>query len=251
MRRVITLLLLLVILGVFGGVLIVFHEKVHDTAGRVQCQNNLRQVGLALYGHHDNRGHFPPGTMPNPDLPPEKRLSWCVITYAYVEANQLYSRTDKEAAWDAENNHFAAIRPMLVYQCPAVSPLQEPVSGLAPTTYIGIAGIGMDAATLPKEDPRAGFFGYDREVGLADLKGRTSTLLVLAETARTSGSWIAGGPDTVRGLEHGSRYLGREGQFGGLHRAGTNVLFAGGSVRFLAIDTGPEVLDAMARLHGE
>src|SRR5207248_2816468 len=126
-----------------------------------------------------------------------------------------------------------------------------PVSTLVPTNYIGIAGLGPDAATLPAEDPGAGMFGYERKLSLRDLGDRKSTLLAAVETARTSGAWTASGPPTVRGVEEGGPpYLGADGQFGGTHRGGANALFADGSVRFLQDSLDPQVFRAMATVRG-
>ena len=84
-----------------------------------------------------------------------------------------------------------------------------------------------------------------------DIEGRASNLLAVAETGRAQGAWTAAGPPTVRGLEADrSPYLGPGGQFGGLHRHGTNVLMADGSVRFLGDDTAADVLESMAVLGG-
>ena len=166
----------------------------------------------------------------------------------YIEANNIYSKMDKDKDWEAEENRFAALTLIRWFQCPSY-PQGTPVSTLVPTDYLGIAGVGADAAALPKGDPRAGFFGYDRKLTPKDIQGRTSTLLEAAETGWAFGSWTAAGPPTVRGLEaDGSPYLGRGGQFGGLHREGTNVLTADCSVRLLGADTSVDVLESMAIL---
>ncbi len=117
------------------------------------------------------------------------------------------------------------------------------------TSYLGIAGVGDDAAELPRGDPRAGFFGYDRRLTAKDLTDGAATTLMLAEAA-DGGFWTAGGKATVRGLAADGRpYLGRGGQFASLHR-GTNVAFADGSVRRLTPAVSPRVLEALATVAG-
>ena len=186
--------------------------------------------------------------MPNRELPPEKRLSWLVAIYPYAQASPLYSKMKKEASWDAEENRFAALTVLRLFQCPAYPP-GFPISTLVPSHYVGIAGIGLDAAALPSSNP-CGFFGYDRELALSDIEGYKSTLVAVAETGQASGAWTAGGPATVRGLESGGApYLAVGGPFGGYHWGGVNVLMADASVRLLSRDTAPEVLEAMAVLH--
>jgi prepilin-type processing-associated H-X9-DG protein len=125
------------------------------------------------------------------------------------------------------------------------------VAGLPdPIHYVGIAGVGPDAPTLPIGHPRAGAFGYDRQVRLADLKDGGATTLLLVETTFQNGPWTAGGPATVRGLDPARQpYFGGH-QFGGAHPGGTMVAFADGSVRFLPETMAPKVFEALATIAG-
>ena len=120
------------------------------------------------------------------------------------------------------------------------------------THYVGIAGIGDDAAFLPVGDKRAGFFGYDRKTCLDDIKDGTSTTLLVVETTRDNGPWTKGGRATVRGLgpDQGP-YLGRDGQFGSRHHgAVTNVVFVDASVKFVRVEMAPGVFEALATIAG-
>jgi prepilin-type N-terminal cleavage/methylation domain-containing protein len=253
-RRGFTLIELLVVIAliaVFVGLLLPAVQKVRNAAARMSCSNNLKQIGLALDNYADSNGECPRAAMPNPELPPEKRLSWMVSLLPYVECNPLYREMEKGKPWDAEENHFAAVLVYPVYLCPADRPEPSPDT-LVPTNYIGMAGLGEDAASLPAGHPRAGFFGYDRKLTLKDLpRGAANTLFVL-ETARTQGTWIAAGPPTVRGLvEDEQPYAGRGGQFGGLHRQAVMAAFADGSVRTLEMPVEPRVLREVIRLGEE
>jgi prepilin-type processing-associated H-X9-DG protein len=244
MRNVVNALVVALILVVAGGLLIVATAKVREAANRSQCLNNLKQIGTALHSYHDSIDHFPRAAEPIPGLPPERRLSWLVSPGPYFEGTDLYVKMDRKRGWDAEENRYLALTVYRLLQCPGY-PDQPPVSTLVPTHYVGIAGLGSDAAALPAEDPAAGFFGYERQLTLSDMREGTSTLLVAVETARASGAWTAGGPPTVRGLEEGPPYLGAEGPFGGTHRGGANALFADASVRFLREKSAPRVIRAM------
>src|SRR5262249_12361312 len=159
--------------------------------------NNLKQIGFALHNYVDTYSHFPLAAMPNPALPPEKRLSWLVSIVPYMESNKLYIKLALEKGWDAPENRFLGLRVFRSYRCP-IPTAKPPDSTMAPPPYVGLAGLGPDAATLPAKHPRAGFFGYDRE--LTRLAAAHS-LLVVMETAQTTGSWTAAGPATVRGLD--------------------------------------------------
>jgi prepilin-type processing-associated H-X9-DG protein len=140
-----------------------------------------------------------------------------------------------------------------VFFCPARSHTTPPDSASA-TDYVGITGVGAAAAELPLSDPHAGFFGYDRQISLKDIKDGTATTIAVVEVL-DGGPWTAGGHSTVRGLvADGGPYLGKAGQFSSLHGSswstGVNVLFADASVRSIKATLSPEVFEAMATIAG-
>lgn len=253
MRRAIQVLIVVLILLSCGGLFSVFIVQVREAANRTQCTNNLRIFGLALGNYHDSSGNnkFPTAAMPNPQLPPEKRLSWIVAIYPFVEASNIYSRMEKEKAWDAEENQFATELPIKFFDCPGYLQITTK-HALTSTCYIGISGIGTEAINLPVEDARAGFFGYERILKRADLNDRADSILMLVETSQVHGAWTAAGSPTARGLiPTGAPYIGAEGQLGGNHRHGANAGFADGSVRFIEQSIDPAVWEAMATLSGK
>lgn len=271
MRRVIQVLIVVLILLSCGGIVGPALVQVREAANRAQCTNNLRQLTLAIGNYHDCYSAFPTAAedkpsaawhgaaerafpmaaKDNPDLPPEKRLSWIVHIWPFVEAGSLYWKMDHKKRWDAEENRFAAteVLPKILI-CPGYS--APPTRDFLPTCYVGITGIGSEAIHLPLEDGRAGFFGYERTLKREDLKDRADSILMLSETSQVHGAWTAAGSPTTRGLiPDGSPYIGVRGQFGGNHRRGANVAFADGSVRFIEQSIDPAVWEAMATLSGK
>ncbi len=250
MRKYVNWFVLFFIVGVAGSMLVAAVARVRDAANRIGCRNNCKHIGLAVHNYHDTFKYFPPAAMPNPTLAPEHRFSWLFSIFPYMEADNIYAQCDKSKSWDAEENRFAALAPINWYHCPGY-PEWPPVSGPFATNYLGIAGVGKDAVQLPLDDPKAGFFGYDRKISFEDIKDGTCYSLIAVETAWPGGAWTAARPDTVRGLDReASPYFDVPGQFGGNHRGGTNVLLADGSVHFLKTPFDPATFEAMATIAG-
>jgi prepilin-type processing-associated H-X9-DG protein len=177
-----------------------------------------------------------------------------------TRVRQAAEHLDLDRAWDAPENQQAVTTALPQYLCPA-NPHRAAPGAPALTHYVGIAGVGPDAATLPASDPQAGFFGYKRRLARQDLvpdeagdragpEGRgTSHIIMVLETAHDNGPWAQGGPATVRSLDPAQRpYTGLGRPFGGCHPGGFNALFVDGSVTFFRDAFDPEKLEALVRL---
>jgi prepilin-type processing-associated H-X9-DG protein len=225
--------------------------QVREAANRTQCICKLKQLALAVANYTDTYNKYPKAAEENPELPPEQRLSWIVAIIPFYEANNLYNKMDHKKGWADEENRFAALLEMRILHCPSY--LEGlPVSTLVSSHYVGISGLGENAIAFPRDDPRAGFFGYDRLVKIKDLKRGTSETVLIVETSQVHGAWTAAGSPTTRGLiPDSSPYGGVGGQFGGYHRGYTNVAFPDGSVRIIEGSVDPAVWEAMATLSGK
>lgn len=125
---------------------------------------------------------------------------------------------------------------------------------LAATHFVGMAGVGPDAAYYPKSDPRAGIFGYNRQTATEDIKdGLSNTIFMIEADKALVGPWIAGGGATVRGTSTAGNDVGRRGGFSSPDfngKQGVWVLMADGSARFLTKDISPDVFKALCTMAG-
>jgi hypothetical protein len=214
----------------------------------IQCERNMRDVAVALQGYYTTQGSFPIGTIPISNLQPYERVGFYALVSPYLDTHVL-ELIDTTECWNSATNIPWACTRLGVLNCPEL-PRAAPTA-LQPTHYIGIAGLGSDSPSLPLSDARAGVFGYDRETTVADFKDGTSTTMMIAESGRVIGSWLQGGPSTVRGLDPSNKpYVGPGRQFGGLHDAGAVVAMADGSVRTISESVAPKVFEAMSTIAG-
>jgi prepilin-type processing-associated H-X9-DG protein len=272
MRGVVKIALAALAVLIFVGLFLAWIPRARESASRLRCQENQRLVGwFALWDYTDRPTVFggkdrpkqlgdirpaagtlfPPGTVPNAGLPPEERQSLYVILLPHFGQVELARRFDPKLPWGADPNRAAACIPLTTLVCPSYykpHPPDEP----APTNYVASAGVGADAARLPVEDPRAGLFRYDGRTPVGAVRDGLSHTMVLTETSWQVGPWAAGGPPTLRGVDPATQpYLGVGRPFGGTHPNGANVIYADGSIRFVAESISPKVFEAFATIAGE
>jgi prepilin-type processing-associated H-X9-DG protein len=279
------------------GLLAIILVRLGEVSRRTTCANNLRQIGRAGLSYHDVNKAFPSATSYEPDelaflapwrRPPYvKRLSWMVTILPYLERPRqettgpdkgprkgapggpggpggpgsgafgaLYERFDLRQPWEAPANLSAADTTVQLYLCPA-HPDYDAERKPALTYYVGIAGVGAEAAFLPKGSPMAGFFGYERQLRIDrregdDLPAGAARTMMCAETAQRNGPWVAGDGSTVRPLNPADTpYIGLGRQFGGFHPGGANLLMVDGHVEFFAEGGNPRVFEKLSVVSDE
>src|SRR4051794_15993621 len=156
-RRGFTLIELLVVIAIIAvliGLLLPAVQKIREAAARLQCQNNLKQMGIALHSYHDSVGSLPPGV--TSDVAPYGSgggggSGWMVYLLPYVEQVALYQKWDFKSGNSGHTNatNMALVdgAQLKVYRCPAdpnytfaSSKRAGQTGGVMTASYAGIAG---------------------------------------------------------------------------------------------------------------
>jgi prepilin-type processing-associated H-X9-DG protein len=283
-----SLIELLVVIGVISiliGLAMPAVQAARQSAARTACQNNLRQLGLALHNYHAAHGTLPPGAdQPAPGIEVKYPfMGWPVRILPHIEQDALW----KQALAAYEQNPDPVFNPphtglstvVRSFICPADSsgrylrPVNDPrTKSLALTAYLGVSGTDSVLGD--------GVLYNQSHVALSDIRDGTSQTLMVGERPpsdrRAFGSWYRafgltgnGSADVVLGAReinpvieecatNGHHFSpGRTSSlcdllhFWSLHPGGANFTFADGSVRFLSYSADSIIHALATRAGGE
>lgn len=123
-RKAFTLVELLVVIAIIGllvGLLLPAVQSAREAARRMQCQNNLKQLGLAFHNHESALRGFPPhrtmiGT--SPDLASRIQNGYVVNLLPYIEQGNLAAMYDFKKPYFADENLPVVSKPLPFISCP-------------------------------------------------------------------------------------------------------------------------------------
>jgi prepilin-type N-terminal cleavage/methylation domain-containing protein/prepilin-type processing-associated H-X9-DG protein len=128
----IELLVVIAIIAILIGLLVPAVQKVRESAARAQCQNNLKQIGIALHAHHDVRRVLPPGGMQTGNNGTACYTNWAIEILPYIEQANLYRQYNQKQLNTSANNNLVGQQRVPIYECPSdehVGLLEAPRSG--------------------------------------------------------------------------------------------------------------------------
>ncbi len=204
-RFAFTLVELMVVVAVIGtliSLLLPAVQAAREAARRIQCQNNLRQVGLSLLQFESANSAFPASGWTRPGLgnPSGSYLSWRGVCLGFMEQANVLNRYDVQQHWWFQNNLQVGSLKQPTFLCPS-SPAIEPVlfvppkaprpslalnMPLATTDYEAIMGVrpSLDAFTYDASN-RFSIMHRDSRTKFSQiLDGSSNTIMVLEASGR-------------------------------------------------------------------
>lgn len=226
------LLVIIAIIVLLIALFIPFSGGSREAARRIQCANNLKQIGLALHSYHDEFGCFPPAYVTDEDGKPMH--GWRVLILPYMEQQPLYDQYDFNEPWDGPNNSKLHDTMVATYSCPS-QPREDSENT---TSYVAV--VGSDTV-----------FPGDQSTTFEDITDGTSNTLLVVEISNSGIHWME--PRDLNVEEMPAVINPGEGRSRGIssmHPEGAQVLWADGAIHLLPNSLPTKTLRAKLTIAG-
>lgn len=189
------LLVVIAIIGLMIGLLLPAVQSARETARRLQCQNNLVQLVLAVNSYEMAFSHYPSGSVdatgPIRHLPVGYHHDWIAQILPYAELKNAYDHLDRTVSvYDPANKPVRTLGIRLL-RCPS--------AGGTEPGYSDYAGVHHDVEA-PIDVDNNGVFFLNSKVRYQDVTDGTSLTLFIGEkyTSRDDLGWLSGTRSTLR-----------------------------------------------------
>ncbi len=163
----IELLVVIAIIAILMGLLVPAVQKVRESAARAQCENNLKQIGLACHAHHDTYKRLPAGG-------DAKGFSAQTYLLPFLEQGNLYKAINFNVSPTNAANSFPMAQVVPIFVCPS-DPQSEAPAGQAGNNYVW--NYGSDILFFSNNTRGVFMFGGTRITLLAIRDGTSNTAM--------------------------------------------------------------------------
>jgi prepilin-type N-terminal cleavage/methylation domain-containing protein/prepilin-type processing-associated H-X9-DG protein len=109
------LLVVIAIIGILVALLLPAIQAARESARRSDCQNNLKQMGLAIQMYHQDNEIYPPARFERNQM----GVSWAFRLLPYEEGTTIFEAHDYTKRVDDEANARSMRTPVAIYACPS------------------------------------------------------------------------------------------------------------------------------------
>ena len=250
------------------GLLLPAVQSAREAARRTQCQNNLRQIGVALALYEEQHGALPIGCIGCRFTLQEKNfISWNTQLLPYLEQRALWTAYQLQQPSYQEPNRTLGATVLGVFLCPStpdntLHSRQGLWSGQAFTDYAGIYGVegpGRSATSFTASQWLAerwlGTLVYEEPIAyrqIADGLSHTAAVAEILQRRESETEWACGhNVFAQQGETPLNRPSGLGNEMGSPHPGGASLVFCDGHVQFLSNNISQDVLNGLFTRAGE